>query len=88
MHTKTAMQDLNNGARHRLVSGEEILLRMVGWNFYINNPPIFHSFSINFSKSDTEKQLSSPGVTTLKTLTVVKVSVNISGKASASQRPS
>jgi hypothetical protein len=60
---------------------------MVCWNFYINNHPIFHSFSTNFSKSASAKQGSSPGVASLKTLTVVKVSVSIPEKAVASQRP-
>jgi hypothetical protein len=60
---------------------------MVCWNFYINNHPIFHSFSIDFSKSASAKQGSSPGVTSPKTLTVVKVSVSIPEKAAASQRP-
>lgn len=44
-------------------------------------------FFINFSKSASAKQGSSPGVTSLKTLTAVKVSVSIPEKAAASQRP-
>jgi hypothetical protein len=63
------------------------VFRTVCWNFYITNHPIFHSFSINFSKFATAKQGSSPGVTSLKTLTAANASVDIPEKASASQRP-